>query len=312
MATAPRLNLFDGSGTTTSLTITTNATRLVFTGEVDSNTVDVQIDVNGAGFTSNPALVDLSLPDFTVPNLTSFPDGIELELGQNTIRLRAQDITGQFSPVSTIVVTVLSILEFSDPTPPPTGIKIQRNAISVQVEWSDHGLDEAALSVAGFNVYASTEPGGTGSGYRRINKDTIPVTSPTERIQEVSPVDEVSFDIDNPQPGSFFDLSQTSANLVVSSQIQDAVTNEVLNDSSNNSFDVLGINKIRLTVSVDALIDTNLFSFVHNRNDGVGNGILNSDTFSIVDPEDPLFYVSRPCPSIRLPGRCSRAASPRR
>ncbi len=291
MATAPRINLFDGSGTTTSLTITTNATRLVFTGEVDNNTVDIQIDVNGAGFTSNPALVDLSLPDFTVPNLTSFPDGIELELGQNTIRLRAQDIAGQFSPVSTITVMVMSVLEFADPSPPPTGIKIQRNSISVQIEWSDFGLTDSALPVTGFNMYASTGPGGTESGYLRINKDMISVTSPTERIQEVSSVDEVSFDIDNPQPGSFFDLSQAASNLIVSSQIQDSVTNKVLQESSNNSFDVLGVGKIRLTISVDALTDTNFFSFVHDRNDGIGNGILNSDAFSVVDPEDPLFYV---------------------
>jgi hypothetical protein len=291
MATAPRINYFDGSGTTTSLTITTNATRLVFTGEVDDNIVDIQINVNGAGFTSDPSLVDLSLPDFTVPNLTSFPDGIELELGQNTIELRAQDVSGQFSPVSTIVVRILSTLEFPDPAPPPTGVKIQRNADSVQIGWSDYDLIDAALPITGFNIYASTGPGGTQSGYLRINKDTIPITSPTERIQEVSPVEEVSYDIDNPQPGDFFDRTQTSSNLIVNSQIQDAVTNEVLENTSNNSFDVFGIGKIRLTVSVEALIDTNSFSFIHNRNDGIGNGILNSDSFSIVDPEDPLFYV---------------------
>ena len=43
MAKAPLLNYLDGTGTTTSLTVTTNVLGLVLTGVVESNVIDVQI-----------------------------------------------------------------------------------------------------------------------------------------------------------------------------------------------------------------------------------------------------------------------------
>ena len=295
MATAPRINLPDGSGTTTDLVITTNQVRMAFTGEVDDNVVDVQIDVNGAGFVSNPALVELRIPEFRIPNQVAFPDGLQLELGKNVIRVRAQDISGQFSPSSTITVEVRSELEFLDPVPPPTGIRLQRNADSVQIQWSDLDLvGQLGIGtnppVSGFNIYASTGLGGSGSGYLRINKDTIPITSPTEVVEEVGPVDTIVVDIDNPQPGSFTQ-AEDSSDLVINTEIQDAATNAVLSNDSITRTPIIGVSKIRLTTMVSSVIESNFFSFVHNRNDGVGNGILNSDSFAIVDSEDPLFYV---------------------
>ena len=184
MPSAPKINYPDGSGTTVDLVVTTNMVGLTFTGEVDPNVIDVQIDLNGAGFTSNPSLVDLALPGFTVPNLSAFPNGLELEQGRNVIRIRAIDISGAFSPVSTVTVTVIPTSEFELVRLPPTGIRIQRNASSVQVQWSSF----LPTDVSGFNVYASTGSGGTGSGYLRLNKDLISSDSPTELVEEALPL----------------------------------------------------------------------------------------------------------------------------
>jgi hypothetical protein len=294
MATAPRINFFDGSGTTTSLTITTNSTSLVFTGEVDSNTIDIQININGAGFISNPSLVDLSLPLFTVPNLSSFPNGLELEKGTNTIELRAIDLSGSYSFASTITIDLVEESDLNIIPGVPTGIRLQRNANSVQIQWSDITNSD----ITGYNVYASTGAGGSGSGYLRINENLIPFTSPTEATIEEIGTETVSYDIQNPDPDVLpFIPGQASqpvaegADLIITTQIADPISGDIIEEVGRNTFPLLRFPNFRLNIDLNTIVDTNFFSFVHNRNDGIGDGILNSDTFSVVDPEDPLFYV---------------------
>jgi len=285
MTATPQLNYFDGSGTTSSLTITTNLFGLVFTGSVGPNVIDVQIDVNDAGFVSDPSLVDLALPNFTVPNLSSFPDGLKLDKGLNVIRLRAVDITGAVSPAATISATVVAESDLKNLLTPPTGIVLKRRASSVDITWSDVS---SSSSITGYNVYASTGEGGTGSGYLRINKDTIPFTSPTTTVVEEIPSSSVSYDLTDSAP----QITPFSGNDVrIVSQILDPVTNEVITQTSDNRYSLLGQPNFRLTVSVSALEETNFFTFNHNRNNGIVNNTLNSDTFAAVASEDPLFYV---------------------
>ncbi len=290
MATAPRIDYPDGSGTTSSLTLTTNTFGLVFTGEVDSNVIDVQIDVNGAGFVSDPSLVSLSLPDFTVPNLSAFPNGLDLEKGHNVIRLRTIDISGNFSPPSTITVTVVPEVDVQTVLSPPTGVRLQRNAQSVTVEWSTASPE----SVAGYNLYASTGAGGTDSGYARVNRDLIPADAPTTTLEEEFDVGEVTYEFENPlpmpAPGTAQDIE--TADIILTGGLVDSFSNDDLGTASINRI-TLGTDPMyRVTSTVKAVRQTKLFHFVHNRNDGIVDGILNSDVFSVVDPEDPLFYVT--------------------
>lgn len=290
MTTAPRINYPDGSGTTESLVLTSNSFGFVFTGVVDSNVVDVQIDVNGAGFVSDPSLVDLSLPDFTVPNLLVFPQGLQLEKGPNVIRLRAIDISGSYSPPSTISVNVVSQADLQTVLSPPTGVRLQRNSRSVQVEWSDVSPD----APTGYNVYASTGPGGSGSGYLRVNEDTIPVTSPTSIEEDVNDLFSSSTTFDNPDSDDPFAVTPDSLDakdLVVTSDLADAGSGAVTSTVSRTRVP-LGVDpKYRVTLSVQSVRQTSFFRFVHNRDEGITNGILNSDVFSAVGGESPLYYV---------------------
>lgn len=284
MTAPPNLNYFDGSGTTTSLVVTTNLFGLVLTGSVDPNVVDVQIDINGAGFVSDPSLVDLALPNFTVPNLSSFPDGLSLEKGQNVVRLRSVDISGGVSPVSTATLNVVAESDLKTLLAPPTGLSLQRRATSVDVSWSDL----VTSNVTGYNVYASTGGGGTGSGYLRVNKDTIPSTSPTKTVVQEFPSSNVSYDLEDvsPQTNAF-----SGNDIRIVSQILDPVTNEVLSYATDNRYPLISQPRFRLTVSISALEETRLFTFNHDRNNGIVSGTLNSDTFAAVQSEDPLFYV---------------------
>ncbi len=94
MATAPQIQLRDGSGFTTNLVFTTNQEAVFIDGQVDVNTADIQVSVNGAPFVSNPTLVRFDLPDFTVPNPDNFPSGLVLDTGENTVLIRVIDIVG--------------------------------------------------------------------------------------------------------------------------------------------------------------------------------------------------------------------------
>lgn len=292
MPTAPKISFPDGSGTTNALVLTTNLAGLVLTGELDSSVVDVQVNVNGGGWSSDPSLVELSLPDFTVPNPNAFPDGLELEQGVNVIQLRAIDISGAFSPVATATVTVIPASQFAEAQAPPTGIRLQRNASSVYVQWSD----VLPTLVTGFNVYASTGSGGTGSGYLRINKDLISSASPTELVEEEFSVGEFSYTANAPGtvvlPNQIVEVQDVVlADLVIQSEFRDATVDISLQTPTVHRFTLSEDPKFRVTHSVTGLRQTNFFSFRHDRDDGIGNGVLNSDVFSVVSPEDPLFYV---------------------
>lgn len=290
MTTAPRIDYFDGSGDTDSLAVTTNISEIVLTGTVDENVVDIQINLNGAGFVSDPSLVDLSLPAFTVPNLSSFPAGLQLERGRNTIQLRAVDISGAVSPPSSAVITVVSQSDLQTVLSPPTGVVIQRSAKDVQVQWSDFSPD----TPSGYNVYASTGAGGTGSGYLRVNAQTIPYNSPTKVVEEVADVFQSTTTFDNPDSADPFAIRSTavdSLDLRIASDLVEAATGVVVAPVSR-TIAALGIDpKYRLSLLVQSVRQINFFSFTHDRNDGITNGVLNNDVFSVVDPEDPLFYV---------------------
>lgn len=294
MTQAPQINYFDGSGTTTELTITTNLSGLVFTGTIDSNTIDVQININGMGFISDPSLVLISPPNFTIPNPSSYPNGLELEKGQNTVLLRAIDISGSYSSISSINVNVIPSTDIQINVSPPTGIRLQRNATAIDIDWSEY----SQTVVTGYNIYAATGQGGTDSGYLRVNKDTIPASSPTKIVTEEFPIgDSVSYNLQNPIPGVPGDPDGQQTNLlVVSSRLQPTDTGELdptvtSQYSSTTTYELIGVSDFKLNISVSNLLTNNFYTFSHNRDDGIDNGILNSETFNVIDRDSPLFYV---------------------
>lgn len=282
MATAPKINFPDGSGTTTNLVITTNLFSLFLTGTVDANTVDVQVDINGSGFVSDPTLVGLTAPNFKIPNPSSFPDGLTLEKGVNVIRLRAIDLSGSVSPASTATITVVSDVDLQQVLAPPTGVQLRRRATSVDITWTDN----MTTPPTGFNVYASTGPGGTGTGYLRVNADMIPAGSPSEITIEEFPLDSQTYDLDNPDGSGF-----NSADFRILTKTVDPTTQEEIEQKTLNSVSLIGSSKYRFSYSVSALNEVKRYVFNHDRRASIGSGILNNDSFSVVADDEPLYYV---------------------
>jgi hypothetical protein len=277
MAAPPLINLPDGSGQTTDLIITSNLIGFIFTGSVASNTVDVQININSAGFISDPTLVSLTLPTFTIPNLNSLPQGIILQKGPNLIQLRTVDITGALSSPSTISINVVTENDLQIIPIPPTGIRVQRHANTIELQWTV----ASSVDPVGFNVYASTGEGGTDSGYLRVNKEMISFGLPKFEEREETPIDDVTFDFSNPNGDDF----------KISTQLIDPATNALSSQTSLNVYPLIQSQNFRFSFKVSSLIINKFFSFEHSRTATALSGFLNSDTFSLLTNDTPLFYV---------------------
>lgn len=283
MATAPKINLRDGSGTTQSLVFTTNQEFVTVTGSVDVNTVAMQVSINGAPFSSDATLIALSGTAFSFPNSSSYPDGFPLELGVNTIQLRTIDIVGSVSAISTVTVTRVDIIATGEAFI-PTGVQVRRRRDSIDVLVAKAptstvtlaGEDFSGFIFRGFNIYASTAPAGT-TGYFRVNDG--PVTEQSTVFDETLQSTDASQVIFTP----------TGANLRVKVTQEDIFGTELglVLDRVTNIAAISGQFKFSQTLESRTL--TQFYSFTHNRKGG--SGIINSDQFLDVADTDPLYYV---------------------
>lgn len=282
MATAPKINLRDGSGTAQNVVFTTNQEFILIDGTVDTNTVAIQVSVNGSPFTSDPTLVDLDGTDFTFPSPTSYPDGFQLEFGDNVIQFRAIDIVGSVSAISSVTATRIASITTGEEFI-PTGLKVRRrrNVIDILVAQSPtvSVTTSAALGLQfrGFNFYASTAPAGT-TGYVKINEKPI--------TDQSSVFDESLLDVDSSQ--MIFPVGATNIRIRVSQE--DSFGNEISLDLDRR-VNVEGFtNDFKFVQTLQSRTLVQYYSFRHNRQGGTG--IINSDRFVDVASTDPLYYVA--------------------
>jgi len=282
MAFAPQIALRDGSGFTQTLTFTTNQEAIFIEGLVDVSTADIQISVNGGAFVSDPTLVKFDLPAFTIPNPDSYPTGLILEPGVNTILIRTIDIIGGVSGASSVKVTKVRAADIAT-VDPPSGIRVhrRRDAVDILAAIPRDVLGSAGgptgNNFVGFNFYASVTPGGT-SGYYRINENIV--TASSDVFEE--------------------DLFEIGADSVVwATESRDFVRVRV---SEEDSFgNELGVrldrkysaieftNDLKFSATLQDRTLTKFITFRHIRSGGAG--ILNEDQFNNVSDADPIFYV---------------------
>lgn len=276
MTNAPQIQFPDGSGSTSILSITTNNQYLYLSGSVSSDSVDMQVNINASGWTSAASLISLSGTSFSIPNPLSLPNGIELELGSNTIEIRSISLTGSVSAPAVVQVQVLSPLEFENQQSPPTGIILRRKSNSVEILWSDVSVQDAK----GFNVYASTGEGGTGSGYLRLNKTMIPISSPTETSTETFEVGNSEYAFSDSE-----DLDLQIQILTVNPSDGTRVEQKVL-----NQYPLISSPNYRVGFQILGTESTNRFLYSHNRY-STDEEVLNNDVFGALSPTDNIYYV---------------------
>lgn len=296
MAQAPQIQERNGTGSTTNLTFSTNEDTAVIHGTVSSDTASVQVSVNGGTFVSDPTLVLFNLQNITVPNPASFPNGLQLSVGLNTILLRTIDIVGAVSAVSTVSVT--RVLTTSDViTQIPTGVRIRRNRNSVDVLALKPVListpqpaaipgqviqNVSALSVppttsfVGFNFYAATSPGGS-TGYFRINSAPVSLTTEFEQDVITSANDTAVWD-------------NTTLKNVRIRVTEENDFGQVLAVRYDNTYKVANLaEKLQFQDTFQSYHLNEFVVFNHVRSGGTD--IINSEQFANVADTDPLYYV---------------------
>ena len=143
------------------LNFSTTLTERFFNGVIPSDTISVEVSVNGSGFSDDPALVSWSDGKWTVPSPLYEPNGLTLLEGLNKIEVRAVVSTGSTTNTAVVNVTLISSSNLGVVAQPPTnfGVEQKNNAVNLYNEaTSDVGL-------VGMNFYASLYAGGGVSGY---------------------------------------------------------------------------------------------------------------------------------------------------
>lgn len=276
MASAPQIEARDGTFTT-NLVLTTNVETTFISGTVGANTIDIQISVDGSPFISDPTLVSLDGTNFQIPNPASYPEGLTLNLGLNTIALRAIDLVGGVSPASIASITRLQQVTEAG-TLIPTGIRLRRKRNFVQILAASPSVPET-LEFKGFNFYASTAPGGT-TGRFQVNVNLVTDVSVQEEV-----VNKLTSNSTNFSPN-------VGATLVRTVVTQENNFGEVLETISDSTSDISVPNTTLQSVNTLNTYDLDSFlGFTHSRTGAATDNTANSDQFSDLDNSDPLYYT---------------------
>jgi len=280
--------IFDLSGQVTeSLIFTTNASSLFFYGYIESGAIDLLVSYSATNPPNNPTTSDPSLVkltpsssriDFVIPNPDYYPNGFEWQPAEWFVKLVAKGLNDS-SGVSSIHASVRASGDFDVQYNPPTGLDLQRNANSVSINWSN----ESSINAVGYNIYASTEAGGGTSGYKRVNATMVSSDYITSVQTLTSNAKSVSYAYDQTSP----DLSDLS----VAVNTVNSATGAITAYKTVNTFPILTSTGYRVTIGFENTRTVSKYSFLHNRDNTESSGILNSDLWSVLPDNQPLYYV---------------------
>lgn len=285
MATAPLFLLSDGSGKTAqTITFTTNQDMVALAGIIDGKTVDVQVSINGSTFVSDPTLVYLDYLTFVVPNPNSYPNGLALTPGANSIQVRAIDMSGGISAPA-----VASIMQIPNVTSAigyiPTGIEVQRNqdyvalrvAAPSVVDPTSIAYDANAPVWQGFNIYAGSMAAGA-AGYYRVNNTVLQAQTTWEQEATEVYTDSTTW-------------ANTPYNVRIRVTVEDQFGQEIA-ERLNTVHDIKQYaGQIQFSSSVNSILQTQYVEFDHYRNGMLSQNTVNSDQFADVSDSSPLYYV---------------------
>lgn len=147
--------------------------------EAGSAVVGAAVSVNGGPFRTDPDLWRLDGTALQVPDPVARPEGLSLAGGDNVVLVRGVLATGELGPAASATLRRVAAEGLGGALPPPTALRVVRHTTSAEV------VAEAPddPNVTGIRFWASTGPGGTGSGWRLLTPQ--PVTPQPEQAEEV-------------------------------------------------------------------------------------------------------------------------------
>jgi uncharacterized phage protein gp47/JayE len=274
MSEAPKFRHRAGGGLSRNISFVTTIKDQVLEGELDQFVVDIQVNINGQGFKSDPSLVKFDQSSFVIPNPQVYPEGFSFDWGTNTVEVRSVDVTGALSPVSKASIEVLRPNALVVASEVPTGLRVRRRKDAIELVWAKN----ASPNTKGYNVYASTEEGGGMQGYVKINSSLISTPSFSEDIVEEVGEDTV-----------FFTNNQGSLNIVLKEQ---DFNGDDIQHIADHSIDMsLAEENIKVTTTIENIKTLEFMSFVHDRLGTEDEGFINNDLFSTLPVDMPVFYV---------------------
>lgn len=270
----------------TEYIFTTTVSQRFFTGTTDPETVDMQVSVRGAGFTSDPDLIVFEGTTFIIPNPSVYPDGIQLLAGANPIQVKAVLTNGTATSIATLQANLTLEQDIKGVALPPSGVFIEKqdSTITVSVEAVDSN------TVSGYHFYATTAAGGGNTGYTRINPNIVSIG---EALEDTSTLGTLLVDTSVATTDDGVHAADPLfINVVGTQQDGDDV---VLQTDFNESLEVPETtDQLRVSIVIDTVRTTQRYSFTHDRqatfDSAVNPAIPNSD-FNTILPEEPLYYV---------------------
>jgi len=161
-------------------TLQTAAVTRFFEGTLPLSAVEVQVSINGSGFSSDETLVLWGDGKWTVPNPAYDPDGLKLLNGRNTVEVRAVLPSGTTTGSASAVVRLAAEAATIE-VQAPTNLSVVQESLAVVVRAEGPAI---TTYLQGFNFYASTEAGGGASGYTRINVNRVSEGVVSEETEE--------------------------------------------------------------------------------------------------------------------------------
>ena len=256
-----------------------------FEGTTPADTFELQVSINGSGFSSDESMALWGDGAWIVPNPYFEPSGLGLFPGANTVEVRAVLANGSTTPSSKSTVRLVSSQEGGVVALPPTNISVEQKNGSVVLS----SEVSSATGFQGMDFWASLYAGGGPEGYTRINLNRVAESVDTREVTEFG-----SFNYDalvavdgngNPLADPLY--FRVSANQENSDQavIQEDWTNTWVVPETTRTIQATGVLSSVRTVT--------LYQFEHFRNGGATTNppTVSVGAFSSLSPEEPLYYV---------------------
>ena len=266
---------------------TTIASRF-FVGEIPSDTVDMQVSVQGSGFSSNPDLVAFEGDTFVIPNPGAYPEGLALFAGENEILARSVLSNGQVTETAVLTARLIQDANIGNTLDAPTGIEIEKLSRTVRLRIT--GLPESE-ELIGYNFYASISPGGGNTGYFRINPAVVAAGETTEVVDvlgELVTDAAVSENADGTRSADPLFLRVVGT--------QENNEEEVFQADFDQTIEIGDlVSQLRTTTKIESISTAQRFSFVHDRLadfNSLENPAVPNSAFSSLQNTEPLYYVA--------------------
>ncbi len=257
-----------------------------FEGTLPASAVEVQVSINGAGFSSDETLIQWGGGEWVVPNPEYDPDGILLLEGLNTVAVRAILPSGATTPAASAEVRLVTGSDLGIVAESPTNISViqQNNSVLLRAE-----QPASTTGLQGVNIYASQFAGGGITGYTRINVNQVSDTVVVQETEQFA-VQKANFPVRvdaNGQPVAdpmFFRVTGG----------QEDAAEVVLQSDFNERYEVPETARtIQMSLNLDQVRDVRVYEFIHGRqnNPRSSPSTVRVASFANLSVDQPLYYV---------------------